>query len=67
MPDTGQTKRMTVFKYEPPEIPAKRGKVSVNLVRTGQALVNFVESSTPSNTVPFDDDIDPPRLTGRGR
>ena len=34
MPDTGQTKRMTVFKYVSPEIPEKRGKVSVNLVRT---------------------------------
>ena len=34
MATTDQTKRMTPFKYEPPEIPEARGKVSVNLART---------------------------------
>lgn len=29
-----ETKRMVPFRYEPPEIPEKRGKVSVNLART---------------------------------
>ena len=34
MVDTDQTTRMVPFKYEPPEVPEKRGKVSVNLART---------------------------------
>ena len=39
MADTQQDKRMTTFKYEPPEIPPARGKVSVNLARTD--IANF--------------------------
>ncbi len=34
MADNDDTKRMTTFKYVPPEVPEKRGKVSVNLART---------------------------------
>ena len=34
MADTDQSKRMVRFKYEPPEVPEKRGKISVNLART---------------------------------
>ena len=34
MADNDQIKRMTAFKYESPEVPAERGKVSVKLART---------------------------------
>ena len=34
MVDTDQTKLMTRFKYEPPEVPVERGKISLHLART---------------------------------
>ena len=34
MADTDEMKRMVRFKYEAPEVPEKRGKISLNLART---------------------------------
>ncbi len=34
MADEDRSKLMVPFKYEPPEVPEKRGKISVNLART---------------------------------
>ncbi len=34
MADDDRSKRMVPFKYEPPEVPEDRGKISVNLART---------------------------------
>jgi mannose-6-phosphate isomerase-like protein (cupin superfamily) len=57
MTTTDQTERMTPFKYEPPEIPPDRGKVSVNLYRTDiagftiqRAVKGLGEPNMPAHT-----------------